>query len=205
MTFHEAMYEVLETSRYDFLTGRRVDIRQVISDFINDVLNWIFGNAGIDLPAGSEINANMIVTIFTIVAVLIGVVAVAYFVRAYRKNPRLKRHKLEEIFEEARNHTVTELLDMSVSAENQRLAVRYKYIAALLWLDENDIIDIKPSATNRIVAYHLKSSAPHLYSPFLTIAYAFEYTWFGKKAINDADFASFDSAVGLIVASSQKS
>jgi uncharacterized membrane protein len=199
MTFDYAMHEVLETSRYDFLTGRRVDIREVIFELIDSVLTWIFENIGFNMPTGVIGDAGLIVTVFSAVAIIVIAVASFVLIRAYLRSRVRKRHTIADIFEEIRNHTVAELLELSRDAENRRVAIRYKYIAAILHLNENDIIVIEPSATNAIISRQIRAAAPHLHDPFSRVAHAFHLTWFGHKHFSDENFSAFDLALGDIL------
>jgi len=199
MRFEEAMDEVLETSRYDFLTGRRVDIRERIYDLMESFLEWLFENLGIDLPEPASGGAGLIAVLFIIIAVVLVSVAVIVLIRAYLQTRAPKRHTLADMFEELRNHTVAELLELSSASKNRRVAIRYKYIAVILWLNENDIIVIEPSATNAIILRQIKNAAPHLAAPFSQITDAFHLTWFGHKDLNDEKFLKFDSAVNTVM------
>ncbi|MCL1862490.1 MAG: hypothetical protein FWF78_02870 [Defluviitaleaceae bacterium] len=194
-TFEQAMNEVLETSRYDFLTGRRVDIRELLGEITGRFFTWLINNLDFNMPTGIGGNARTIATIFTIIVVILIMIALVVLIRAYRRSRIPKRHNLQDIFEEIKNHTVDELLELSNTAESRRVAVRYKYIAAILWLNENDIIVIEPSDTNKLILRQIKESAPSLVAPFSKIAEGFHLTWFGHKAFGDDDFAVFNEAV----------
>ncbi|MCL1842268.1 MAG: DUF4129 domain-containing protein [Defluviitaleaceae bacterium] len=199
MSFHDAMTEVLETSRYDFLTGRRVDIREIIDELIFRFLLWIFDNFSFEFPQGITENAGMITFIFTIIAAVLVVIAAIILVRVYLRSRVEVSHTLEDIFEEMRNHTVSELLQLSDSAENQRVSVRYRYIAAILSLNERDIIVIEPSATNAIILRQIKAAAPEIAADFSKIADGFHLTWFGHKLLSSDDSQKFNLAVNRVV------
>jgi len=195
------MNEVLETSRYDFLTGRRVDFRDIIMDFFDTVFTWLFENLGFSLPSPVGANTNLIATLFTIVAIALALIASFVLLRAYLKTRIPKRHTLADIFEEARNHTVAELIHLSNATPDRRTAIRYKYIAAILSLNENDIIIIEPSATNAIILRQIKSTSPALAAPFAQIADSFHLTWFGHKELDDEKFNSFNIAINKVISS----
>jgi hypothetical protein len=199
MNFNDAMQEVLQKRKYDFLTGRRVDIREAVSDFIFGIFDWLDDTFSFYLPVGRGGDVNIIVVIFSIIAILLASVAVFVLVRTYLRSRVPKKHALSDIFAEIaeKNYTVAQLLELSHSAENQRTAVRYKYIAAILSLNERDIIEIKPSATNAIILRQIKSAEPSLHAPFSKIADAFHLTWFGHKALRDED--ELNSAVDKVV------
>lgn len=197
--FEQAMYEVLETSRYDFLTGRRIDIREHVGELFYRFLVWFARAFDIILPIGEAGNIRMIASVFSIVAIVLIIIAFVVLIRTYSRRRKPVEHTLEDIFEEIKNHTVAELLQLSKSATDNRIAVRYKYIAVILWLDENDIISIEPSDTNAIILRQIKTSAPHMVSPFTQIANAFHLTWFGHKNLNDESITDFNLAVETVV------
>ncbi|MCL2198909.1 MAG: hypothetical protein FWB80_08310 [Defluviitaleaceae bacterium] len=199
MTFERAMYEVLETSRYDFLTGRRVDIREWFAGLATRFFEWLFYNFDFNMPMGIGGNARTIATIFTIIVVVLVAVAMFVLIRTYLRSRVPVRHTLQDIFEEIKNHTVSELLQLSEIAEDRRTAVRYKYIAAILWLNENNIIVIEPSDTNKLIMRQIKEAAPALVTPFSQIADGFHLAWFGHKDLGEDAFAGFNSAVETVV------
>jgi hypothetical protein len=199
MNFREAMNEVLETSRYDDLTGRNVDIRESIARRLEEFFDNLFGGLDLNFPEMPTSNLDLIANIFGIVAIIIAAVALFVFVRTMLRLRIPKRHRLSDIFEELKNHTVAELLEISRNAENQRTAVRYKYIAAILSLNERGVITIEPSATNAIILRQLKNTAPQFHADFSKIADAFHLTWFGHKTLNEIAFENFGFAVEKVV------
>jgi hypothetical protein len=200
MNFQDAMNEVLETSRYDFLTGRRIDIRERLSKIIFDVFEWINENLNINMPSGTNGGTSLIAIIFTVVAVIIIATAAYVMTRAFLRSRIATRHTLHDIFHEIKNHTVAELLELSRKAADQRTAVRYKYIAAILSLNERDIIVIDPSATNAIILRQIRNSdSPQLSAPFAQIVEAFHLSWFGHKDLNESICEKLNSAVEKVV------
>lgn len=198
-TFERAMYEVLETSRYDFLMGRRVDIRELLGELALRFFTWLFSHFDFEMPGGMGGNIRTIATIFTVVVLVVVIAAMFFLIRAYMRSKTPMRHTLEDIFEEIKNHTVEELLQLSELAEDRRTSVRYKYIAAILWLNENNIIVIQPSDTNKIILRQIRESAPTLVPPFSQIAEVFHLAWFGHKNLGEEAFIGFNAAVETVV------
>ncbi|MCL2388417.1 MAG: DUF4129 domain-containing protein [Defluviitaleaceae bacterium] len=201
MTFYEAMNEVLQTSRYDFLMGRRVDFQERFWELISRILEWLFSNLEFDMPQGGGVNAGLIATIFAIVGIVLTIIALFVLIRTYLRTRRVTRHELGDIFEEIRNknYTVSELIELSQKAENTRIAVRYRYIAAILSLNERDIIKIEPSATNAIILRQIRNSSPELAPHFYKIAETFHLAWFGHKSLGEDSMGEFISAVDKVV------
>ncbi|MCL2356512.1 MAG: DUF4129 domain-containing protein [Defluviitaleaceae bacterium] len=199
MNFYDAMNEVLEMRRYDFLTERRVDIRELIFEFIYRVLNWFFDNVNISMPYGGVQHVNLVATIFSVVAVIIVAIAAFVLIRSWLRSRVPQEHTLDDIFEELRTHTVAELLELSKNSPNLRTSVRFKYIAAILYLNERDIIEIKPSATNAIILRQIRSAAPKLSAPFSQIAHAFHLAWFGHKDLSGDELETLSTAVSEVI------
>lgn len=200
MNFQDSMYEVLQTSRYDFLTGRRVDIRETIFALIERVLLWLFDNFAFNMLSGvGSGNASLIATVFSVIAIVLVAIAAVVLIRAHVCSRVVVRHTFTDIFEEIKNCSVLEFLELSRTAKNRRVAVRFKYIAAILSLNEQDIILIKPSATNAIILRQIKSSVPELAAPFAQIADTFHLAWFGHKSLSDEAFDRFNSAVDRVI------
>ncbi|MDR0271766.1 MAG: DUF4129 domain-containing protein [Clostridiales bacterium] len=199
MNFNDAMNEVLKGSRYDYLTGRRADPREELWRIFERILRWLADRLDFDMPNVSQGSADMIVVIFTVIAILLVIVASYIIIRAYLRSRVAVRHTLSDIFEEIRNHTVAELLEISRNSGDVRVSVRYKYIATILSLNERDIIVIQPSATNAIIYRQIKKSAPHLAMPFSQIADAFHLAWFGHKSLSDDALQRFNSAAERVI------
>jgi hypothetical protein len=181
---------------------RRVDAGEVIGNSLNRFLDYFFELFSFEVPFSLPSDTGMIAAIFLIVAVVIAAVAAHVFIRT-RLNSRVPvRHALADIFEEMKNHTVAELLELS-NCENRRVAVRYKYIAVILALNEKNIIVIEPSATNAIILKQIKSAAPEFAEPFSQITEVFHYTWFGHKILGDENFDVFNSAVSKVIRHAQ--
>ncbi|MCL1843853.1 MAG: hypothetical protein FWF79_08570 [Defluviitaleaceae bacterium] len=199
LQFEDAMYEVLQTRRYDLLTGRRVDIRQTVEDLFERAVAWISQRFNFNLPEGTLGNASIIAGVFSLIGIVLVIIAGVVMVRARNVSRGTARYDLSDIFEEIKNYSVNELLQLSQIAETRRIAVRYKYIAAILSLNERGVIIIKPSATNAVISRQIKKSAPSLVASFGKIAETFHLAWFGHKILGDALFTEFNSAVEKLV------
>jgi hypothetical protein len=198
MKFNDVMQEVLKGSRYDFLTGRRVDIREMFINGLERVLTWLFGRFNFSLPGGEGGYAGVVAAVFVVIAVVLVIVAGVVVVRAYLRSRVREQHDLYDLFQEMKHYTVKELLEMSYSAKNLREAVRYKYIAAILSLNERDIIVIEPSATSAIILRQIHAAEPTLAAPFYQVAEAFHLTWFGHKKLSGEAAEKVNSAVKVV-------
>jgi hypothetical protein len=195
MRFNEAMYEVLETRRYDRLMGRTRNIREIVSDFIERQIIAFFDWLNLTFPEGIG-NARAIPVIFAIVGGILLAVGVFVLIRMIYFSRRAKVFTLADLFEELADnrYTVGDLLAKSNQTNDRRLAVRYRYIAALLALDEKSVIQISPSATNALILRALKQNHPLMVQPFAEVADTFHLAWFGNKEITDHRFGLFCAA-----------
>lgn len=205
--FYDALNEVLLTSRYDVLTGRSEDIYETISNWLSDLLYRLFSNVDIDIGA-TNFNPNVNPVSFATTIAIIILLATAIFVvyKIFINRKKSSTHDLSEIFEELRNknYSVLDLIKLSDETLDRRIAVRYRYIAAILALNENGRIHIKESATNAIILKQIKTNAPELYQDFEYAANCFHSSWFGYKDMNDKDQVQFSSAINTIVTTYQR-
>lgn len=177
------MEAVLETSRYDALTGRGTAWQETIINFIIDTLDRIFGNMVI--PEGSSVNARWIGILLTVVIGILITVAAFIFYKMIKESRSRKSYS--DIYDEIVNkaYTAQELIELSKQSQDQRISVRYRYIAALLAMNQERIVKIEPSFTNAIIEKQIKKSKPELSEPFSQVADVFHRTWFGKKVISE--------------------
>jgi hypothetical protein len=189
MGFNETMQEILETRRYDRLMGRTRNIWASIADFIEGRVDALLRRLNITFPWG-ENDTSVIPLIFAIIGGVLFAVGLFVLIRMLIRVRRPKAHNLLGLFEGLtdKGYTVSDLLTMSNEAETQRLSIRYRYIAALLALDERQIIKISPSATNASILRIIKNEHPPLVKPFTDMANIFHLAWFGYKEIGDTDY-----------------
>lgn len=83
------------------------------------------------------------------------------------------------------------LAEAARQAGDLRNAVRYLYLAVLLWLDDQKILPYQPSLTNREHLQRLQDW-PALRDQLLTLMTTFEKTWYGFQAIDEATFAGYE-------------
>jgi len=207
MTFDEAMYQVLQTRRYDMLTGRRVDIWRVIGEWLERLIINILNRLNLPDFGGESWDGGIgiIALVFSVVGAIAVIVAGIVLWRTYKNKRREVRHDLFDIFEELsqKKYTVAELINLSQTAGDKRISVRYRYIAVLLALDERAIIRISPSATNRIILREIQHTAPALAQSFVQVAEVFHQVWFGYKNVDDTGFENFTEAVSNIIGDAQ--
>lgn len=200
MRFEDAMYEVLQGRRYDRLMGRTRDIRQIIIDFFERLFEALFNRLNLAFPQGMG-EGRVITVIFAVVGGVLLVAGAAVLMRVIWQSRRARKHDLSDIFEElaAHQYTVADLLQLSDGADERRAAVRYRYIATLLALDEADIIRITPSATNALILRGLRRYYPALTGDFMEMANIYHLAWFGYRGIDDAVYMKFCEACDVLM------
>ncbi|MCL2841499.1 MAG: DUF4129 domain-containing protein [Defluviitaleaceae bacterium] len=205
MSFDEALYEVLQTSRYDRLTGRNMSIQQIFLEWLDRLILWFFDQFDFAFPDTPDINTGAVATVFVVIGGIIVLVTGFVLLRSLFRSRIIEAYDLQDIFEELTNkkYTVADLMELSEKSENRRFAIRYRYIAVLLSLNERQIIRIEPSATNAIILRQIKDSAVKFVSPFSQVADVFHRSWFGHKHVSDDVFQGFISAVDTLVRSEQ--
>ena len=200
-TFDESLQNVLQTRRYDRLMGRSRSVTQVISDFFTRILDALFERFNFNIPRGSG-EYNALPLIFAIVGGILFAVGVFVLIRMILHARRPYVHNLAQIFEELADHnyTVEELINLADEAPERRVAIRYRYIAAILSLHEKNFIKILPSSTNAIILRHLKDFFSNLAKPFTEVAHIYHLAWFGYRDINDEMLHEFCKQIDDLIA-----
>ncbi|WP_322512192.1 DUF4129 domain-containing protein [Chloroflexus sp.] len=85
------------------------------------------------------------------------------------------------------------------SAGDRRSAVRYLYLAALLWLDAQGLLRYDRSLTNREHLHRLRDQPPvrDLLAPVVA---TFDAVWYGFQPIDDQAFAHYEQQVAAVQA-----
>ena len=199
MRFEDAMYEVLQTRRYDRLMGRTRDIWEAIFDFIERLIDSLLGRVNLSFPEGTS-DSRVVPVIFAVVGGVLLAVGLFVLARVLWRAYQRKTYNLSDIFEElTENHyTVADLIKLSDDATDQRMSVRYRYIAALLALNEARVIRINPSMTNALILRGLKRDYAALVEPFYILANIYHLSWFGYRIIDEIEYVQFCNACSML-------
>lgn len=203
MNFDDALYEVMQRRRYNQLTGRSSNWRERATEWISQRISAILERININLPEGN-INLDAVPFFFAAVGGILLAVGIFVIVRMLLQARRPKVHDLAGLFSELaeRDYTVAQMLLMSREAENQRLAIRYRFIAVLLSLHERALIQVQPSATNALLLQEITTTQPEMSPYFTEMVDVFHLAWFGEKMINPERYATFDAAGTALVGAS---
>lgn len=202
--FENALRETLAQPKYNQLTGRSIDFKEILADAARRIIAFLLDNLRIDLPEASGINTDIILYVFAILAVIVLLAAVGVTVRIIHRRRKNTGSDLSDIFEEIRHkhYTVEELLQLSrqrAEDENLREAVRFRFIAALMGLHDTQILRIEKSKTNAQLQAELSVAAPALSIPFSKTVEDFHWAWFGSKTIGAERYARFVEQTNLLL------
>ena len=205
--FYDAMNEVLSRPHYDILTGRAVDHQQMIMEAIGRAVVGLIEQLQLNIPEYTEYNTDTLILIFAAVSALLlfGIAAWAVFIilRRRRKKTENTAH-VSAIFDEIENkryslHDLIKASKQLAEKSQYRDAVRLKYIAVLVSLNEKRTIKVNKSKTNAQLARELGIAAPDLYNHFVAVADSFHKAWFGFKKIDEDKYTRFSfNAEGIL-------
>ncbi len=89
------------------------------------------------------------------------------------------------------------LAEAALRAGDRRSAVRYLYLAALLWLDEQGVLRYDPSLTNReyLIRLAQRSTARDYLAPIVA---TFDAVWYGAQPIDAESFARYEQQLAAL-------
>jgi len=91
-----------------------------------------------------------------------------------------------------------QLAEAAQRAGDRRNAVRYLYLAALLWLDEQKLLSFQRELTNREYLSRLRDQPP-LYAQLTPIIATFEAVWYGLQTIDEHAFRAYEQQVATLI------
>ena len=77
-----------------------------------------------------------------------------------------------------------------IRSGDSRMAVRYMYLAALLWLDERKLLRYDPALTNREYLDRVGAN-PELRRRLAQVVATFDRVWYGHEPLSDAEYAEY--------------
>ena len=196
--FYIAMQEVLSRSQYDILTGRAVDYRQIIMEALGRAVISLLERVRLRIPDSTDYNVEVLIFTFIIAAalLLLGVSMALTYILLKRRRKRSTANSVATIFDDIahKRFTLSDLLHTSqeYADKNQfRDAIRYYYIAVLVFLDDKRTIRVDKSKTNAQLARELQQAAPYISNSFISVVGVFEEAWFGHRAIDKERYGHF--------------
>ncbi len=132
---------------------------------------------------------------FIISSIVLGVFAYLIFGRmsgGFVADVILRDANLDEI-EITSDEAYTQAQTLS-DAGNNRLAIRYLYLSALLHMEERHIIKYDRSKTNREYVQSV-ADFPELFSVFSEIVNTFDRSWYGFQEVNQETFERYKARI----------
>jgi len=188
--FEEGLEVVLQRPKYDFLTGRRVPLRQRITEFILDLISRLLELINIDVEfSPHNATGNVVVGLFYVFVAVSILVLLYVILRFYFKRKRRKAI-FDDIFTEFKNNKLSfnQLLELSDKCEldkNYKDALRYQYIALIMIFVNKNILIVPDSMTGGQLIQKIKQNANEFLDGTASTVNTFYTLYFGKKSITD--------------------
>jgi len=210
--FDESFEKVLSGRKYDILTGRAPNLREIFANILDDIYNTyilpILRRLRFNAPGGETagLPKNTLRNVFITAAVLLAVAAVFFIVRRLRA-PKASGKTTREIIEALKTNATTYdklLSEAAVFAEKglYRDAVRYEYIALLWVLNTRGVIYLTDYKTNSQIKREIHRNAPPIYESFSDVVGMFNIAWFGHKDITPEAYNNNRARITALVHSS---
>lgn len=165
--------------------------------WLADLINWLLEQLGrVAGPAiqGGAAGGNAISWGFAVVGIVLILVVIFFWVRGLR---RLKVAELAAQEDPEATLTSAEAVQQASGLARDgdyRRAVRYLYLASLIWLDERGAMRYERTLTNR---EHLARLAdqPHLREQLRPVVDTFDRVWYGSEQLDAESFAAYEQQV----------
>jgi hypothetical protein len=137
--------------------------------------------------------------VLTGLGVIIVIVALAYLLRhAWRPWVSARRQRKEALPTDAAEYSIAGARARATAlaeAGNYRQAMRYLYLATLLWLDEQRVLRYDPALTNR--EYLRRVDVP-LSEALLPVVDLFDRVWYGVLPLDRRGYAAYVKQVARV-------
>ena len=163
--------------------------RGIMDRFLSWLADLIFGNA-------DHNEKRTLVTVFIWLFVIVGLgLAIWIFSRSefstfLRGNIKNAEFNFEDIHEDISGIDFNKRIEQAKTESDFRLAIRWLYLKQLFLLNEKNRIAWQPYKTN--MDYLNELSKSDLKTAFKDISKVYEYVWYGKYLINQADFVALE-------------
>ncbi|MGD1945288.1 MAG: DUF4129 domain-containing protein [Croceivirga sp.] len=170
---------------YDIKTG---ESQNLLSRFFNWLNGWLGDTFGIDISP----------EVFTILKWLIYIIMgglIIYLIIRLLINERFEAiftkkaktiHDIELTEQHIEQVDFDRLLSDAINEKNYRLAVRYHFLRFLKNLSKQEIIEWHFEKTN--ADYRSEIQEPRLKGGFTSLAYVYDYIWYGEQPIDETRF-----------------
>lgn len=199
--FDKAVDRVLSRPEYVHLKGGIQDffesIKEAIGHWFRKVLEKVFS----DLSPSSSIPKSTAI-VFLIIG-LIGFLAIVVFIavkasRTFSRKPAIKEILGEKIGAGTTTNSLREKAAAYMKNGEYRLAVRYEYIALLLFMHEKNVIYLDETKTNDEITTYLAKKDFKPISVFRDLVQLFNASWYGHKTLQGTMYEKWRNDSNLI-------
>lgn len=193
--FDEVVEEVLASKEYQYIPSK---IEAFLNHITERLMDWLEDLMEGKLDISSTNQVPKVVSIILAVLVLVASIIVLawlikYIYKCMRNGKKLQEILGEQISEETTPYTLLEQgKDYAVKGD-YRTSIRYRYIAFLLLLHEQDILHIKNAMTNQEIYNALKKKQYNHLEDFKKLMTHFEYTWYGQNSYTREEYENYES------------
>jgi len=205
MNFYEAMQIALESPRYFGLQGGFdgvLDVLDSILDRLFDFLARIF-NVEFD-RFGSGVDVEVLSGIFIAIAVFIVLATVMFCVRLFLRRRKNREIYTDNIFEEFMNSRLSfdEVMARAKSYDaenNQKEAVRYRYLGMIMLFSSKEIVNVTESMTGGQFELEATRNMPSVQSGVRNTINIYYHLFFGHKSVGETDYESHLAAYDAVM------
>lgn len=139
--------------------------------------------------------ANILGWVITTLALLLIVGVLIYLLLSLRRASGREAHLDDDTLLEERITSAQAMQHASEQVQHgdRRTAVRYLYLASLLWLDERELLRYDRALTNR--EYLRQLTNPELRTHLAPVIETFDRVWYGYSTLNADEFDTYEQRV----------
>lgn len=188
----EILSTILEREEFTWKTAEK----SKLEEFIDKILTKIGEFFSKLLPEGGvAFNIDLNLVLYVISAVLLGMVF--YYVISQMRGSLIADAELIGMGEEAELITseiaIARAQELSQAGDNRK-AIRYLYLSALLFLEERKILRYDRTKTNREYMQNV-AGHPEISADFNEVVETFDQVWYGFQEIDEEAFHSYQDHV----------
>ena len=199
--FDKAVDRVLSRPDYVHLKGGIQDffesLKETIGRWLREALEKVFYS----LPSSSSVPKNM-ATVFLIIGLVVFLAIVVLVAvkasRTFSGKPAVREILGEKIDAGTTTDSLREKASAYMKNGEYRMAVRYEYIALLLFMHEKNVIFLDETKTNEEIAAYLEKNDFKPLSVFRNLDRLFNASWYGHKALQETVYEKWRNDSNLI-------
>jgi len=163
------MNQALNDAKYSYLTGRFDNITEIITGFVERVIEFLVDLLfNVDFAGfGAGVNTNIVSGIFVALSIIILGLLAFIITRIYLKRKRAQDIGSQEIFDDFRSNILSfdEIMSLAIKHDddaNFKEAVRYRYIGLIMLFNSKEIVSVTDSMTGAQFERQVAKNTPLL-------------------------------------------